>query len=169
MNTVDSHHKRLDTSELALRAKFFIWPRSNFAHIVFFWYMRLFGCPSKHSLHASLLFMHNLQPCYCCLNSGLTVLSIGLQIGGGFQRWMAAHHLQLVERAVRRLPGSADTGAMNCMDPSSPAWHVLNPHLDWMLPSLLQIANNLHSLSTPQAGFSLLHALPSCEHLNGAT
>ena len=74
-----------------------------------------------------------------------------LKMGGGFDRWMLCHHLQLLERAVKRLPGSADNGAPEPAEQSSPAWHVLNPHLAWILPSLLQLILSLHQLSTPQA------------------
>ena len=62
---------------------------------------------------------------------------------------MAAHHLQLLERAVKRLPASADLGAPNPESSASPSWHVLNAHLDWALPTLLQMTANLHALSTP--------------------
>ena len=62
---------------------------------------------------------------------------------------MAAHHLQLLERAVKRLPASADLGAPHQESSASPAWHVLNAHLDWALPTLLQMTANLHALSSP--------------------
>ena len=62
---------------------------------------------------------------------------------------MAAHHLQLLERAVKRLPASADLGAPHPESSASPSWHVLNAHLDWALPTLLQMTANLHALSTP--------------------
>jgi len=77
------------------------------------------------------------------------------QVGGGFHRWLLCHHLQLLERAVKRLPGSAenDAGAANCMNQASPSWHVLNPHLEWILPTLLQMTANIHWLSTPQVPY----------------
>ena len=68
---------------------------------------------------------------------------------------MLCHHLQLLERAVKRLPASANSGAPDPMSPSSPSWHVLNPHLGWILPSILQLTLNLHYFSTPQV--SSLH------------
>lgn len=63
---------------------------------------------------------------------------------------MHCHHLQLLERATKRLPASADNGAPDPMSQQSPSWHLLNPHLPWILPSLLQLVLNLHHLSSPQ-------------------
>lgn len=80
---------------------------------------------------------------------------LAVQIGGGFDRWMLCHHLQLLERAVKRLPASADNGAPEAEKQSSAAWHVLNPHLAWILPSLLQLILSLHLLSTPQARLAM--------------
>lgn len=63
---------------------------------------------------------------------------------------MAAHHLQLLQRAAKRLPASAHGDTSGWMVTGSPAWHPLNPHLQWILPTLLQIASHFHALATPQ-------------------
>jgi hypothetical protein len=68
---------------------------------------------------------------------------------------MLCHHLQLLERAVKRLPASAENSSDNPLSQSSPSWHVLNPHLEWILPTLLQMTANIHWLSTPQVPFPL--------------
>ena len=91
------------------------------------------------------------------------------QVGGGLNRWIASHHLQVVVHAVRRLPASRNMEDADPQNPQSGSWHMLNQHLDWALPVLLQFVASMHSLYTPQVGAGLhcLQALCRVPALHG--
>jgi len=76
-------------------------------------------------------------------------------VGGRLARWELFHDLHRVEHAAKRGPCSR-TLASSSADPRQPGWHVLNAHLPWMLPALLQFTRCLNAVWEPQARGPLL-------------
>ena len=72
-------------------------------------------------------------------------------MGGRLARWELYHDLHRVEHAARRGPCSRALGAASA-DPAHPGWHVLNGHLPWLLPPLLQLMRCLNAVWEPQVG-----------------
>lgn len=70
-------------------------------------------------------------------------------MGGRLARWELYHDLHRVEHAARRGPCSRALGAASA-DPAHPGWHVLNAHLPWLLPPLLQLMRCLNAVWEPQ-------------------
>jgi hypothetical protein len=71
------------------------------------------------------------------------------QIEGRLQRWQLFHHVHLLSRTLKRMPPCSSLVRAQ-PEPGAPGWHVLNGHLGWMLPPLLQITCCLHSLYSQQ-------------------
>lgn len=93
-----------------------------------------------HSLHAILV---------------LQSFDADVQIEGRLPRWQLFHHVHLISRTLKRMPPCSALAAADSA-PGSPGWHVLNRHLGWLLPLLLQITWCLHSLYSPQVHITLL-------------
>ena len=79
-----------------------------------------------------------------------------LQVGGGLTRWMLCHHIFVLEKAVIRLPWSGSSIGDNAETPGSLSWHLFNPYLSWIVPTLLKLLENLQALYTPQVADLLL-------------
>lgn len=71
------------------------------------------------------------------------------QVGGRLARWELYHDLHRVEHAARRGPSSRALGAASA-NPAHAGWHVLNGHLPWLLPPLLQLMRCLNAVWEPQ-------------------
>ncbi|KAK9833279.1 hypothetical protein WJX81_002345 [Elliptochloris bilobata] len=79
------------------------------------------------------------------------------EVGGRLARWELYHDLHRVEHAAKRGPCSRTLGAASA-DPRQPGWHVLNGHLPWMLPPLLQLMRCLNAVWEPQGRAALAGA-----------
>ncbi|KAK9829960.1 hypothetical protein WJX72_008872 [[Myrmecia] bisecta] len=73
-----------------------------------------------------------------------------VELTGGEHRWALYHQAHLVEKVTKRLPSSAAQPKGATANGGSTGWHALTAHLDWILPSLLQICRCIHALWTPQ-------------------
>ena len=71
------------------------------------------------------------------------------QVGGRLARWELYHDLHRVEHAAKRGPCSRSLQAASS-DWRQPGYHVLNAHLPWLLPSLLQAMRCLNAVWEPQ-------------------
>ncbi len=71
------------------------------------------------------------------------------QVGGRLARWDLYHDLHRVEHAAKRGPCSRSLQAASS-DWRQPGYHVLNVHLPWLLPSLLQVMRCLNAVWEPQ-------------------
>lgn len=71
------------------------------------------------------------------------------QVGGRLARWELYHDLHRVEHAAKRGPCSRALQAASS-DWRQPGYHVLNAHLPWLLPPLLQVMRCLNAVWEPQ-------------------
>ena len=86
-----------------------------------------------------------------------------VQVGGRLLRWQLFHHVHVLSRAVKRMPACANLDTVE-EAPGAPGWHVLNRHVGWALPRLLQLTRCLHSVWSPQARAApLLLAAARCQ------
>ena len=85
------------------------------------------------------------------------------QVGGRLARWELYHDLHRVEHAAKRGPCSRSLQAASS-DWRQPGYHVLNAHLAWLLPSLLQVMRCLNAVWEPQVCAWALQANKLLEH-----
>ena len=53
-------------------------------------------------------------------------------------RWETFHHVHIIGRVLRRMPACSSLTQAES-SPGSPGWHVVDAHLQWLLPSLMQL------------------------------
>ena len=53
-------------------------------------------------------------------------------------RWETFHHVHIVGRVLRRMPACSSLAQAESA-PGSPGWHVVDAHLQWLLPALMQL------------------------------
>ncbi len=53
-------------------------------------------------------------------------------------RWETFHHVHIIGRVLRRMPACSSLAQAESA-PGSPGWHVVDAHLQWLLPALMQL------------------------------
>ena len=80
-------------------------------------------------------------------------------------RWETFHHVHIIGRVLRRMPACSSLAQAESA-PGSPGWHVMDAHLQWLLPPLLQLTCCLCYVWSAEVilsacAVSLLQTIPS--------
>lgn len=80
-------------------------------------------------------------------------------------RWETFHHVHIIGRVLRRMPACSSLAQAESA-PGSPGWHVVDAHLQWLLPPLLQLTCCLRCVWSAEVilsacAVSLLQTIPS--------
>ncbi len=71
-------------------------------------------------------------------------------------RWETFHHVHIIGRVLRRMPACSSLAQAESA-PGSPGWHVVDAHLQWLLPALMQLTCCLRCVWSAEVSISSLH------------